>query len=62
MFDCSGARFVPLFSKTKAFKYGQKSQENKTIMDIILLFLAKPLDNHGITLVNIGNIQFFNEI
>ena len=33
----------------------QKSQENRTniYIDIILLFLAKPLDKHGTTLVPI---------
>ena len=31
----------------------KKRQENRTNMDIILLFLAKPLDKHGITLVRI---------
>ena len=30
-----------------------KSQENRTNMDIILLFLIKPVDKHGVTLVDI---------
>ena len=30
-----------------------KSRENRTHMDIILLFLTKQLDKHGITLVHI---------
>ena len=33
--------------------YSPKSQENRTNMDIILFFLAEPLDKHGVTLVHI---------
>ena len=54
MFDCYGIRFVSPFSKKKPnFQNGQKSHENRTNMDIILSFLAKPVDKHGITLVHI---------
>ena len=54
MFDCFGVRFVPLFSiKNPNFQNGQKSRENKTNMDILLSFLTKPLDKHGVTLVHI---------
>ena len=54
MFDCCGVRFVSPFSKKKSnFQNGQKSRENRTNMDVILSFLAKPLDKHGITLVHI---------
>ena len=35
------------------FLSGQKSRENKTNMDIIISFVAKPVDKHGITLVHI---------
>ena len=52
--DCFGVRCVPPFSeKEPNFQNGQKSQENRTNMDLILLFSAKPLDKHGITLVHI---------
>ena len=54
MFDCCGVRFVSPFSKKKPnFQNGQKSRENRTNMDIILSFLAKPVDKHGITQVRI---------
>ena len=54
MFDCCGVTFVSLFSKKKPnFQNGQKSRENRTNMDIILSFLAKPVDKHDITLVHI---------
>ena len=54
MFDCCVVRFVSPFSKKKSnFQNGQKSRENRTKMDIILSFLAKPVDKHGITLVHI---------
>ena len=54
MFDCCVVRFVSPFSKKKSnFQNGQKSRENRTNMDIILSFLAKPVDKHGITLVYI---------
>ena len=44
LFGCSGVRVVRPFSKKPNFQNGQKSSENKTNLDIILLFLAKPLD------------------
>ena len=54
MFDCCGVRFVSPFSKKKPnFQNDQKSRENGTNMDIILSFLAKPVDKHGTTLVHI---------
>ena len=54
MFDCCVVRFVSPFSKKKSnFQNGQKSRENRTSLDIILSFLAKPVDKHGITLVYI---------
>ena len=53
MFDCFGVRFVPLFSKkSQTFKMAKK-QGKRTNMDIILSFLAKPLDKHGITPVHV---------
>ena len=54
LFDCFAAGFVPPFSKKPNFQNGQKSQENMTNMNIILLFLAKSLDKHGITPVHIA--------
>ena len=54
MFDCFGVRFVPPFSKKKAkLSKWPKSRENRTNIDIILSFLAKPVDKHGTTLVHI---------
>ena len=53
MFDCFGVRFVPLFlKKSQTFKMAKKPGK-RTNMDIILSFLAKPLDKHGITPVHI---------
>ena len=52
MFDCCVVRLSPHFRKKKSnFLNGQKSCENRTNIDIILSFLAKPVDKHGITLV-----------
>ena len=42
-----------IFEKKPNFQNGRKSRENRTNMDIMLPFLAKPLDKHGITLVHI---------
>ena len=53
MFDCFGVRFVPPFSKKAKLSKWPKSRENRTNMDIILSFLAKSVDRHGITLVHI---------
>ena len=54
MFDCFGVRLVsPHFGRKPNFQNGQKSRKNKTNMDIIVSFLAKPVDKHGITLVHI---------
>ena len=53
MFDCFGVRFVPHFQKKPSFQNGQKSQENRTNMDINLSSLAKPEDKRGITLLHI---------
>ena len=54
MFDCFSVRFVaPFWKKKPNFQNGQKSRKNRTNMDIILSFLAKPVDKHGITLVHI---------
>ena len=51
--DCFGVRFVPHFrKKSQTFKLA-KSQENRTNIDIILLFLAKPLDKDRTTPVHI---------
>ena len=41
------------FRKKSNFQNGQKSRENRTNIDIILSFLAKSVDKHGITLVHI---------
>ena len=43
----------PHFRKKAKPYERQKSQESWTNMDIILLFLAKPLDKHGTTLIHI---------
>ena len=51
--DCFGIKFVPLHSQKKKLLKWPKSRENRTNVDIILLFLAKPLDKHDITLVHI---------
>ena len=53
MFDCFGVRFVlPVWKKAKLSKW-PKSRKNGANMDIILSFLAKSVDKHGITLVRI---------
>ena len=50
MLDCFGVRFVPpIFEKAKPSEW----PKNRTNMDIILSFLAKPVDKHGITLLHI---------
>ena len=48
--DCFSIRSVPPFTN--------KSKENRTKLDIILLLLARPADKHGITLVHIANPSF----
>ena len=53
MFDCFSVRFVPHFRNKPNFQNDRKSLENRTNMDIILSFLAKPQDKHGITLMHI---------
>ena len=53
MFDCCGVRFVSPFSKKAKLSKWPKSRENRTNMDIILSFLVKPVEKHGITLVHI---------
>ena len=53
LFDCFDERFVSPISKTRQTFKMAKSLENRTIMDKILLFLIKPLDKHGTTLVHI---------
>ena len=58
MFDCRGVKSPPpppppIFGERPNFQNGQKSRENRTNMDIILSFLAKPVDKHGITMVHI---------
>ena len=53
MFDCFGVRFVPHFRKKAKLSKWPKSRENRTNIDIILSFLAKPVDKHGTTLVHI---------
>ena len=59
-FDCFGVRFVLLFWKEKPnFQNGQKSQKNRTNMNMILLFLAKPLDKHGVRQVHITYTPLF---
>ena len=59
LFDCFGATFLPhlIFEKSQTCKT-EKSWENRTNMDIILLFLAKPLDKHGTTPVHITYLPF----
>ena len=53
MFDCFGVRFVSLFSKkSQTFKMVKKAGKlDKHGHNFIIL--AKPVDNHGITLVHI---------
>ena len=51
---------LPIFEKKPNFQNGQKSRENRTNMDIILSFLAKPVDKHGITLVHITYLPMPN--
>ena len=54
MFDCFGVRFVlPFSKKAKLSKWPKKQAKLRTNIDVILSFLAKPLDKHGITLVHI---------
>ena len=54
MFDCFGVRFVPLFlKKSQTFKMAKRAGKIGQTWKIILPFLAKPLDKHGITLVPI---------
>ena len=56
MLDCFDVRFVPPILKKKPnLQNDQKSRENRTNMDIILSFLAKLVDKHGITLLHITN-------
>ena len=43
LFDCSGVLLSPHFPKKPKFENDQESQENGTNMDIILLFLTRPL-------------------
>ena len=51
--DYFGARFVhPFLKKAKISKW-PKSRENRTNMDIILLFLATLVDKHDITPVHV---------
>ena len=52
MFDRFSVRFVPHFGKKAKLQNGQKSRKNRTNMDIILSFLAKPVDKRGITHIN----------
>ena len=55
MFDCFDVRFAfgpPFLKKAKLSKW-LKSRESRTNMDIILLFLTKPVDQHGITITHI---------
>ena len=53
MFDCFGVRFISQTQSKQSFQNDQKGWETRTNMDIILLFLAKPLDKYGTTLVHI---------
>ena len=53
LFDYSGVRFVPPFSKKAKLSKWPKSREARTNINIILSVLTKPLDKHGITLVHI---------
>ena len=49
MFDCCGVKVcLSIFEKKAKLSNDQKSLENRTNMDIILSFLAKPVDKHGI--------------
>ena len=49
LYDCFSVRFVPISENCETFKM-TKIWENRTNVDIILLFLAKLLDKHGISL------------
>ena len=53
MFDCFGVRFAPYFRKRTKLSKWPKKPGKRTNMDIMLPFLAKPLDKHGITPVHI---------
>ena len=52
LFDCFGVLSL-IFEKSQTFKVTKESGKIGTNMDIILLFLGKPLDKHGIALVHI---------
>ena len=54
LFEFFCVRFdAPFFGKKPNFQNGQKTWENRTNMDIILLILVKRLDKHGTTVVHI---------
>ena len=50
------------FFEKPNFQNDQKSRENGTNMDRIFLFLAKPLEKHGITLMHITYRLLFSVI
>ena len=50
--DCFGERLISPFSKKKTFKMAKRARENRRNTDIILSFLAKKVDKHGITVVS----------
>ena len=55
MLNCLGVRFLSHFRKEAKLSKWPKSWENRTSMDIISSFLAKPVNKHGtvcITLVH----------
>ena len=52
LLDLFGATFVSPISKKAKLSKWPKILEDRTNMDIILLFLAKPLEKHGTTLVH----------
>ena len=64
MFDCFGVTFVPHFGKKTNFQNDRKSLENITNRNIMLSFLAKAQDKHGITLMHITYppLLFYTEI
>ena len=53
LFDCYDVRFSFYFLKKPNFQNTEKSRENRTNMEIILLILENPPDKHSIAPVHI---------
>ena len=52
---------APIFKKKAKLLKWPKCRGSGTSMDIILLFLAKPLDKHGITYLHLNNNSEWRE-